>query len=121
MKAAWLNFSKEYVLLFQYDYRFSLLTVDTGDLSEKRYPCMYCTLAKKIIAINWKVGYPPTMSSYVSLDFIYYKIKGIMGNFYKVWMPYMEYSTTKGVCIEKMPTSGEISILAIPSSWAAQS
>ena len=64
--------------------------------------------AKKCIAINWKVGYPPTMSSYVSLDLIYYKVKGILCNFHKVC--YMEYSTTKGVCIENMLTSGEITI-----------
>ena len=44
-------------------------------------------------AMTWKVGYPSTMSSYVSLDLIYYKIKGILGNFHKVWMIYMKYST----------------------------
>ena len=34
-------------------------------------------------------------------------------HFHEVWMPYMEYCTTKGVCIENMPTSG--SYLFMPS------
>ena len=50
------------------------------------------------------------MPSYVSLDLIYYMIKGTLCNFHKVWMPYTEYCTTKGVCIENMPTSMEMPI-----------
>ena len=91
--------------------------VDTGDCYQKKLCNQAFIVAYKCIAINWKVGYPPTMSqwmaemsSYVSLDLIYYKIKGILGNSHKAWMPNMEYSTIKGVCIENMSTSGKIHI-----------
>ena len=58
------------------------------------------------------------MSSYVSLDLIFCKIKGILCNFHKVSIPYMEYSMTK-TALKTM--SGEMPIEAIPSCWAAQS
>jgi hypothetical protein len=81
--------------------------VDTGDSYQKKLWNLAFIEAKKCIAINWMVGYPPRMSqwvaemsSYASLDVIYYKTKGILCIFHKVWVPYMEYLMTKRVCIE---------------------
>ena len=112
VKAGWILSEYVFYLSMSTDSPFSpfLLILET-------YQTKLCNQAsKKCIAINWKVGYPPTMSqrmaemsSYVSLDLIYYKIRGILGNFHKVWMPYMEYSMIKLVSIENMPTSEEIS------------
>jgi hypothetical protein len=64
----WLNSGKEYVLLSQDCYRISLIlvfcllvNVDTGDYYQKKLCNLSFIAAKKYIAFNWKVGYPPTM------------------------------------------------------------
>ena len=46
----------------------------------------------------------------LSLDFVYYNIKGVLCNCQIVWMTYLEYCMTKGVYIENMSTSGEIPV-----------
>ena len=52
-----LNSSKGYVLPV-----FCLFgNVDTGDCYQKKLCNQVFIAAKKCIAINWKVGYPPTM------------------------------------------------------------
>ena len=81
--------------------RLCLLGTSMSD-NWNEYQCIYIDLAmlaaRKCITLNWKESKPPVLvhwwnelSSYLTLDKIYYKSKGRSSDFLKIWQSHLEF------------------------------
>lgn len=71
---------------------------DKWNKHQSRYIDLAMLAARKCITLKWKESEPPVivhwwneLSSYLTLDSIYYSSKGRSSDFFKIWQSHIEF------------------------------